>query len=83
MQMKIITEAEYLTIINGLFSKLFAINTSKLPDTDKIIKLNEIYVQATLGTNYQEANVYNYINTLKRVIQLKCTDSTNSQYTNP
>lgn len=80
MQMKIITEAEYLTIINGLFSKLFAINTSKLPDTDKIIKLNEIYVQATLGTNYQEANVYNYINTLKRVIQLKCTDST---HTNP
>ncbi|AXC38923.1 UNVERIFIED_ORG: hypothetical protein [Escherichia phage CMSTMSU] len=34
--------------------KLFAINTSKLPDTDKIIKLNEIYVQATLGTNYQK-----------------------------
>lgn len=80
MQMRIITEVEYLTIINGLFSKLFAINTSKLPDTDKIIKLNEIYVQATLGTNYQEANVYNYINTLKRVIQLKCTDST---HTNP
>lgn len=78
--MRIITEVEYLTIINGLFSKLFAINTSKLPDTDKIIKLNEIYVQATLGTNYQEANVYNYINTLKRVIQLKCTDST---HTNP
>ncbi|QAY00708.1 hypothetical protein Ecwhy1_433 [Escherichia phage Ecwhy_1] len=83
MQMRIITDEEYLTIINGLFSKLFAINTSKLPDTDKIIKLNEIYVQATLGTNYQEANVYNYINTLKRVIKLKCTDSTNSQYTNP
>lgn len=83
MQMRIITEVEYLTIINGLFSKLFAINTSKLPDTDKIIKLNEIYVQATLGTNYQESNVYNYINTLKRVIKLKCTDSTNSQYTNP
>ena len=81
--MRIITDEEYLTIINGLFSKLFAINTSKLPDTDKIIKLNEIYVQATLGTNYQEANVYNYINTLKRVIKLKCTDSTNSQYTNP
>lgn len=80
MRMRIITETEYLTIINGLFSKLFAINTSKLPDTDKIIKLNEIYVQATLGTNYQEANVYNYINTLKRVIQLKCTDST---HTNP
>ncbi|QDF14093.1 hypothetical protein vBEcoMphAPEC6_gp470c [Escherichia phage vB_EcoM_phAPEC6] len=80
MQMRIITEVEYLTIINGLFSKLFAINTSKLPDSDKIIKLNEIYVQATLGTNYQEANVYNYINTLKRVIQLKCTDST---HTNP
>lgn len=80
MQMRIITDEEYLTIINGLFSKLFAINTSKLPDTDKIIKLNEIYVQATLGTNYQEANVYNYINTLKRVIQLKCTDST---HTNP
>ena len=80
MQMRIITEVEYLTIINGLFSKLFAINTSKLPDSDKIIKLNEIYVQATLGTNYQEANVYNYINTLKRVIQLKCTDSTQ---TNP
>lgn len=80
MQMRIITEVEYLTIINGLFSKLFAINTSKLPDTDKIIKLNEIYVQATLGTNYQEANVYNYINTLKRVIQLKCKDST---HTNP
>lgn len=79
MQMRIITETEYLTIINGLFLKLFAINTSKLPDTDKIIKLNEIYVQATLGTNYQEANVYNYINTLKRVIKLKCT---NSQYTN-
>lgn len=77
--MKIITEEEYLTIINGLFLKLFAINTSKLPDTDKIIKLNEIYVQATLGTNYQEANVYNYINTLKRVIQLKCTNI----YTNP
>ncbi|GCJ80739.1 hypothetical protein BvCmsB5655_03602 [Escherichia coli] len=80
MQMRIITGEEYRTIINGLFLKLFAINTSKLPDTDKIIKLNEIYVQATLGTNYQEANVYNYINTLKRVIQLKCTDST---YTNP
>lgn len=80
MQMRIITEVEYLTIINGLFSKLFAINTSKLPDSDKIIKLNEIYVQATLGTNYQEANVYNYINTLKRVIQLKCTDCT---HTNP
>lgn len=74
MQMRIITDEEYQTIINGLFSKLFAINTSKLPDTDKIIKLNEIYVQATLGTNYQEANVYNYINTLKRVIQLKCTN---------
>ncbi|AXC37001.1 hypothetical protein [Escherichia phage UB] len=72
MQMRIITDEEYLTILNGLFLKLFAINTSKLPDTDKIIKLNEIYVQATLGTNYQEANVYNYINTLKRVIQLKC-----------
>lgn len=80
MQMRIITGAEYQTIINGLFLKLFAINTSKLPDTDKIIKLNEIYVQATLGTNYQEANVYNYINTLKRVIQLKCT---NSQFKNP
>lgn len=80
MQMRIITEVEYLTIINGLFSKLFAINTSKLPDTDKIIKLNEIYVQATLGTNYQEANVYNYINTLKRVIQLKCTDSTHTNH---
>ena len=80
MQMRIITETEYRTIINGLFLKLFTINTSKLPDTDKIIKLNEIYVQVTLGTNYQEANVYNYINTLKRVIQLKCTDST---HTNP
>lgn len=77
MQMRIITETEYRTIINGLFLKLFAINTSKLPDTDKIIKLNEIYVQATLGTNYQEANVYNYINTLKRAIELKC------QHTNP
>lgn len=78
--MRIITEVEYQKIIKQLFLKLFVINSSELPDTDKIIKVNEIYVQATLGTNYQEANVYNYINTLKRVIQLKCT---NSQFKNP
>lgn len=78
--MRIITEVEYQKIIKQLFLKLFVINSSELPDTDKIIKVNEIYVQATLGTNYQEANVYNYINTLKRVIQLKCT---NSKFKNP
>ena len=48
-----ITDEEYLTIINGLFLKLFVINTSDIPDMDKIIKRNEIYVLATLGTNYQ------------------------------
>lgn len=72
MQMRIITEAEYLTIINGLFLKLFAINSSNLPDMDRIIKRNEIYVLATLGTNYQERNINDYINTLKRAIELKC-----------
>ncbi len=67
-----ITDEEYLTIINGLFLKLFVINTSDIPDMDKIIKRNEIYVQATLGTNYQECNINDYINTLKRAIELKC-----------
>ena len=72
MQMKIITDAEYLTIINGLFLKLFVINTSDIPDMDKIIKRNEVYVLATLGTNYQEHDIKDYINTLKRAIELKC-----------
>ncbi len=67
-----ITDEEYLTIINGLFLKLFVINTSDIPDMDKIIKRNEIYVQATLGTNYQECYINDYINTLKRAIELKC-----------
>lgn len=70
--MRIITGAEYRTIINGLFLKLFTINTSRLPDMDKIIKRNEIYVQATLGTNYQDQNIVDYINALQRAIQLKC-----------
>lgn len=67
-----ITDEEYLTIINGLFLKLFVINTSDIPDMDKIIKRNEIYVLATLGTNYQECNINDYINTLKGAIELKC-----------
>lgn len=67
-----ITDEEYLTIINGLFLKLFVINTSDIPDMDKIIKRNEIYVLATLGTNYQEYDINDYINTLKRAIELKC-----------
>ncbi|AIT14227.1 hypothetical protein PBI_121Q_337 [Escherichia phage 121Q] len=70
--MKMITDEEYLTIINGLFLKLFVINTSDIPDMDKIIKRNEIYVLATLGTNYQEYDINDYINTLKRAIELKC-----------
>lgn len=70
--MRMITDEEYLTIINGLFLKLFVINTSDIPDMDKIIKRNEIYVQATLGTNYQECYINDYINTLKRAIELKC-----------
>lgn len=70
--MKIITDEEYLTIINGLFLKLFVINTSDIPDMDKIIKRNEIYVLATLGTNYQEYDINDYIKTLKRAIELKC-----------
>lgn len=70
--MKIITDVEYLTIINGLFLKLFVINTSDIPDMDKIIKRNEVYVLATLGTNYQEHDINDYINTLKRAIELKC-----------
>ncbi len=67
-----ITDEEYLTIINGLFLKLFVINTSDIPDMDKIIKRNEVYVLATLGTNYQEYDINDYINTLKRAIELKC-----------
>lgn len=70
--MRMITDEEYLTIINGLFLKLFVINTSDIPDMDKIIKRNEIYVLATLGTNYQEYDINDYINTLKRAIELKC-----------
>ncbi len=72
MQMRIITDEEYLTILNGLFLKIYAINSSNLPDMDKIIKRNEIYVQATLGTNYQEHDIMDYIKTLKRAIELKC-----------
>lgn len=67
-----ITDEEYLTIINGLFLKLFVINTSDIPDMDKIIKRNEIYVLSTLGTNYQEYDINDYIKTLKRAIELKC-----------
>lgn len=67
-----ITDEEYLTIINGLFLKLFVINTSDIPDMDKVIKRNEIYVLATLGTNYQEYDINDYIKTLKRAIELKC-----------
>lgn len=70
--MKIITDEEYLTIINGLFLKLYAINISNQPDMDKIIKRNEIYVLSTLGTNYQEYDINDYIKTLKRAIELKC-----------
>lgn len=70
--MKMITDEEYLTIINGLFLKLFVINTSDIPDMDKIIKRNEIYVLSTLGTNYQEYDINDYIKTLKRAIELKC-----------
>lgn len=70
--MRMITDEEYLTIINGLFLKLFVINTSDIPDMDKVIKRNEIYVLATLGTNYQEYDINDYIKTLKRAIELKC-----------
>jgi GTP:adenosylcobinamide-phosphate guanylyltransferase len=72
MQMRIITDEEYLAILNGLFLKLFVINSSNLPDMDKIIKRNEVYVLATLGTNYQEHDIVDYIKTLKRAIELKC-----------
>ena len=72
MKMRIITDEEYLAILNGLFLKIFAINSSNLPDMDKIIKRNEIYVLATLGTNYQEYDIVDYIKTLKRAIELKC-----------
>lgn len=71
MKMKIITDEEYLTILNGLFLKIFAINSSNLPDMDKIIKRNEIYVLATLGTNYQEHDISDYIKVLKTEIQNK------------
>ena len=70
--MRIITDEEYLAILNGLFLKLFVINSSNLPDMDKIIKRNEVYVLATLGTNYQEHDIVDYIKTLKRAIELKC-----------
>lgn len=44
----------------------------KLPDDEISILVSEIYVQATLGTNYQECNINDYIKELKRFIQCKC-----------
>lgn len=72
MKMKIISSTEYNILLGSLIPKLYIATTADLPDMDRIIKKSEIYVQATLGTNYQECNINDYIKTLQRAIELKC-----------
>lgn len=78
--MKIISPTEYNQLLSSLIPKLHRSWSEELSQDEKNILISEIYVLATIGTNYQEHIIVDYINTLKRVIQLKCTDST---YTNP
>lgn len=72
IKMKIISSTEYNILLGSLIPKLYIATTADLPDMDRIIKKSEIYVQATLGTNYQECNINDYIKTLQRAIELKC-----------
>lgn len=72
MQMKILSPSEYHELLSNLILKLFITKSTKLPDGEISILVSEIYVQATLGTNYQECNINDYINDLKRYIQFKC-----------
>ncbi len=72
MKMKIISSTEYNILLGGLIPKLHRSWSAELPQDEKNILINEIYVQATIGTNYQEHIIVDYINTLKRSIQCKC-----------
>ncbi|AXC37002.1 hypothetical protein [Escherichia phage UB] len=72
MKMKIISPTEYNQLLSSLILKLFITKSMKLPDDEISILVSEIYVQATLGTNYQECNINDYIKELKRFIQCKC-----------
>lgn len=70
--MKIISSTEYHRLLSSLILKLPIGTTSELSDDEKNIIVSEVYVKATLGTNYQEYNINDYINTLIRSIQCKC-----------
>lgn len=69
--MKILSSSEYHELLSSLILKLFITKSTKLPDEVRIL-VSEVYVKATLGTNYQECNINDYINDLKRYIQNKC-----------
>ncbi len=69
--MKILSQSEYHELLSSLILKLFITKSTKLPDEVRIL-VSEVYVKATLGTNYQECNINDYINDLKRYIQNKC-----------
>ncbi|WAE76937.1 hypothetical protein vBEcoMphAPEC6_00400 [Escherichia phage ph0011] len=70
--MKILSSSEYHELLSSLILKLFITKSTKLPDEEVRVLVSEVYVKATLGTNYQECNINDYINDLKRYIQNKC-----------
>ena len=70
--MKILSPSEYNELLSSLILKLYIAKTTDLPDEEKNILMSEIYVNSTLGTNYQECNINDYIKELKRFIQCKC-----------
>lgn len=70
--MKILSPSEYHELLSSLILKLYIAKTTDLPDEEKNILMSEIYVNSTLGTNYQECNINDYIKELKRFIQCKC-----------
>lgn len=70
--MKILSPSEYHELLSSLILKLYIAKTTDLPDEEKNILMSEIYVNSTLGTNYQECNINDYIKELKRFIQYKC-----------
>ena len=67
--MKILSPSEYHELLSSLIPKL---HRSWSAEDEKNILISEIYVLATIGTNYQEHIIVDYINTLQRSIQCKC-----------
>ncbi|EON7636921.1 hypothetical protein ABV23_RS00320 [Escherichia coli] len=70
--MKIISPTEYNQLLSSLIPKLHRSWSEELSQDEKNILISEIYVLATIGTNYQEHIIVDYLNTLQRSIQCKC-----------